>query len=129
TYAAELSAFGWWFVSAKFDEAWSLDQLITVLKISPRMEMVEYPLLYERLTALVPAMPRKTVECLRLIAEGDVEGWHIYTWREHPRAILEAARQSADTKAQDEAVELIHRLGARGYFEFRDLLPKAPRSL
>lgn len=125
TYAAELSGFGWWFVSAKFDDAWSLDHLIATLKISPRMEMVEH-LLYERLTALAAAIPRKTVECLRLVAEGDVEGWRIYTWREHARAILAAAIQSTDTRAQEAAVELIHRLGARGYFEFRDLLPKTP---
>ncbi len=121
TYTAELSAFGWWFVSAKFD-AWSLDQLIAVLKISPGMEIVEH-LLYKRLTALAPAMPRKAVECLRLITEGDVEGWRLYTQREHARAILATAIQSTDTKARESAEDLIHRFGAQGHFEFRDLLP------
>jgi hypothetical protein len=122
-YAAELSAFGWWFASAKFEDAWAIDQLMATLKISPSMQTVDH-LVSERLAALAAAMPQETVECLRLLAEGDTEGWRLYAWRGHARTILSTATQGADAKARESAVDLIHRLGARGYFDFRDLLPK-----
>jgi hypothetical protein len=80
----------------------------------------------ERLSLLAADMPRQDVECLRLIVEGDTEGWRVHSWREHARTILATAIQGTDAGARQAAVDLVHRLGARGYFEFRDLLPKAP---
>ncbi len=60
--------------------------------------------------------------------EGDKEGWGILGWREHVRTILTTAIQSSDLEARQADVDLVYRLGARGYFEFRDLLPKVPFS-
>jgi len=37
--------------------------------------------------------------------------------------ILTTAIQGSDLEAWQAAVDLVHRLGARGFFEFRDLLP------
>lgn len=122
-HTTELAAFGWWFTSAKFDTTWAIDQLLAALKISPKMQIVDH-LISERLAALAADMPWKTVECLRLIAEGDTESWRTHAWSEHARAILATAIQSTDTKAREAAIDLVHRLGARGYFEFRDLLPQ-----
>jgi hypothetical protein len=34
----ELTSFGWWFVSKKLPDEWSIDQLIQVLKIAGRIE-------------------------------------------------------------------------------------------
>ena len=73
-------------------------------------------------------MPRQAIECVRLMIEGDKEGWGILGWREHARTILRTIIQSANAGARQAAVDLVHRLGARGYREFRDLLPKAPSS-
>ncbi len=130
SHAAELAAFGWWFASAKFDDTWALDQLTQVLnlrpsEIVPRMRGVDH-LVAERLARLVENNPRQVVRCLRLMVEGDVEGWRIRSWREHVRTILDTARQNPDMETRQAAVDLVHRLGARGYFEFRDLLQEAP---
>jgi len=127
SHAAELAAFGWWFASAKFDDTWALDQLTQVLKLTPseivsRMRGVDHRVV-ERLAKLVENNPRQVAGCLRLMIEGDVERWHLHSWREHTRTILATAIQSVDAEARQAAVDLVHRLGARGYFEFRDLLP------
>ena len=82
----------------------------------------------KRLAALAADMPLQAVKCLRLMVEGDTEGWHVPTWHGHTRVILATAIQSSDLEAHQAAVDLVHRFGARGYFEFRDLLPKASSS-
>jgi hypothetical protein len=125
-HTAELAAFGWWFASAKFDDAWALNQLTEVLKLVSKVDADHQ--IVERLSLLAANMPRQVVECLRLMIEGDKEGWGILGWREHARTILRAAIQDTDAEVRQAAVDLIHRLGARGYFEFRDLLPKTPSS-
>lgn len=125
SHIAELAAFGWWFVSAKFDDAWAIVQLEEALKLAVRVEPDH--LVVERLATLAAAMPAHAVECLSLIIEGDKEGWHIHGWREHTRTILSSALQSTDNTARQAAVDLVHRLGARGHLGFRNLLSKRKR--
>lgn len=126
SHAAELAAFGWWFTSAKFDDAWAIAQLIEVLKLVGKVEPDH--MVVERLSLLAADMPRQAVGCLRLMIEGDKEGWGILGWREHARTILASAIQSTDAETRQAAVDLVHRLGARGHLEFRDLLQKVPSS-
>jgi hypothetical protein len=78
----------------------------------------------ERLAFLVGSMPAQTVRCLRLIVEADERGWDIMAARQHVRTILATAIQSGDQEARELAVDLVHRLGARGDLSLRDLLPK-----
>jgi hypothetical protein len=124
--SSELAAFGWWFASGRFEDSWAMTQLIEALKLARRAEPDD--LVAERLAMLTTTIPRETVECLRLMIEGDQEGWHMHIWREHARTILTKALQGTNIEARQAAVDLIHRLGARGYFEFRDLLPTASKS-
>ena len=124
-HAAELAAFGWWFVSDLFDDTWAIEQLKEALKLSGRVQPDH--LVVERLATLADDMPLPAVECLGLIIEGDKEGWGIHGWREHTRTLLATALQSTDETAQQAAVDLVHRLGARGYLAFRDLLSKIER--
>lgn len=123
-HAAELVAFGWWFVSARFNDAWAIAQLTEVLKLVGKVELDH--MVVERLSLLAVDMPRQVVECLRLMIEGDKEGWGILGWREYARTILTTAIQSPNAEARQVSVDLVHRLGARGYFEFRDLLQNIP---
>jgi len=125
SHAAELAAFGWWFASAKFDNTWAIDQLLEVLRLVGKVDADRR--VVERLAVLVVDMPRQTVKCLHRIVEGDEKRWNILGWREHARMILAAAIQGSDSEAR-QAVDLVHRLGARGYLDFRDLLQEGPSS-
>jgi hypothetical protein len=118
--AAELAAFGLWFVSANFDDEWALQQLEEALKLARSIESDH--LVVERLAQLAEPMPARAVECLTLMVESDKKDWLLPGWLEHARTILAAALESADQAAQARATELVHRLGARGYLQFRDLL-------
>lgn len=125
SYVEEMAHFGWWFVSKKFDDDWAILQLLESLKVAGRTEPDD--LVVERLAQLSRTMPGKTVECLALIVEGDVEGWDILGWRDDARKVLGAAICSTDQAARNLATDLIHKLGSRGYFEFRELLIPQPR--
>jgi len=70
-------------------------------------------------------MPLDTVECLKLLIEGDKEGWRIRTFHEAKRNILRAALHSQDPEARQVAENLINQLGAQGYWDFRGLLKES----
>jgi len=117
---AELSAFSSWFTSRKFDDEWALAQLNTVLKLIGNLQHdFDVP---ERLAELAPQYPLETVECLRLMIDGAKEAWQISQWVETPRKILQAAKESGDVTVIKAVDDVVNRLGARGFFEFRDLL-------
>ncbi len=122
SHARELTAFGTWFASAKFDDAWALAQLTEALKLAGRTDMDHE--VVERLAVVAPSKPREAIECLRLIVEADTQGWAIHGWMYAARNILATALQSTDDTAREGAADLVHRLGARGYLEFRDLLSR-----
>jgi len=120
SHRAELSAFGWWFASGKFDDTWAIEQLHKVLEIVGRVEPDHK--VAERLATLAGDMPLLATQCLRLMIEGDKEDWRVHMWKDEARAILSTALGSSDKKAHDLAEDVVHRLGARRFLEFRDLL-------
>lgn len=119
----EISAFGWWFVSRKFDSNWSISQLAKALELIPKISPDDMVL--EHLASFVETYPVKSVKCLRKIAEGDQEGWTIDMGSEHIRHILKVSLQYEDVRK--ETKELVHYLGSRGFLEFKDLLINCER--
>ena len=120
SHAAEISAFGWWFASGKFENTWAIEQLKEVLKLSNQIES-DF-LVVERLASLTLDFPASVVECLDLIIRRDERGWRFSRWREHTRTILSDILQSSDEMAQQTAKDLINYLGSQGHLDFRDLL-------
>jgi len=118
---AELSSFGWWFTSEKFSETWSLKQLQEALKYANWAEPDDD--VVEQLAKLAPQKPMVAVECLAMMTEGDQQGWATgYSWVPSIRTIVSAALHSSDVRARRAARELVNRLGAKGFLQFRDLL-------
>ena len=120
TNPSELVTFGWWFVSAKFDDEWAIEQLKNVLKINGTIKPDH--LVIEHLATLTEKIPLFVVECLALLVESDKEGWRIHRSKKQAHTILKFAIQSTDKTIQQIAQNIIHSLGSRGYLEFRDLL-------
>jgi hypothetical protein len=118
----ELVPFGWWFGSGKLDEAWGIEQVLAVLRVTKRIEP-DF-LVLERFEDLVARKPQEVVECLRHMVEGSRESWEVFGWRERLERILRSALQGPARRA---AIELINLLGARGHVGFRDLLGEAAR--
>jgi hypothetical protein len=122
SHKREMAAFGWWFISGKFEDSWIMAQLIEALKISGKMEISES--VVEKLASLAQPMPYETIKCLELLVKGDRDGWDIDMWRGHARIILSSALQSGNKEASATAENVIHYFGSRGYLDFRDLLKK-----
>jgi hypothetical protein len=118
---SELVGFGWWFASGKLDDEWALTQLQGVLQIASRIEPDH--MVVRRLAEMVEEYPLPVVRCLAAVVAADQEGWSIHGWMQDARGIITAAVNSSDTEAREAAIDLIHRLGARGHWDFRDLLP------
>lgn len=118
--AEEMKEFGWWFVSRKFDDDWSLRQLIEALRLAHRVEPDH--LVVGRLADLSGAMPLLCVEALMLMVEGDEKGWAIQGWTNKPKEIIRTARASGNSAARKMAEELVNLLGSRRYFDFGELL-------
>ena len=117
-FEEEIAAFGWWFVSGKFDTEWVIEQLVEALQIVGKAEPDH--MVVEKLAEIVENYPLEAVESLRMIFKSDHEGWFILGCRRYARNILEVALQ--DVAVRQKAERLIHYLGSRGYLEFRDLL-------
>ena len=117
-FEKEMAAFGWWFVSDKFDVGWAIAQLSESLQLVHQTDPEHVVL--EHLARTVETHPVESAQCLRIIAEGDRKGWALYAGRDHVRRILEVALRNPT--AREEAERIIHYLGSRGFLEFRDLL-------
>jgi hypothetical protein len=76
----------------------------------------------ERIADVAEIYPEAAVESLRLIAEGDKEGWTLVGSHDHVYNILAAALSSDQPNVRDAATDLIHVLGARGFKDLRILL-------
>jgi hypothetical protein len=123
----ELKAFSWWFASKKFEDTWSVEQLLQTLRIVKGVDADM--LVMERLAELCPRFPNQVIDCLMLMVEGDDEGLGILGWKGEARIALAGALASADREAAKKARELVHKLGGLGYFEFRDLLRELPKQV
>jgi hypothetical protein len=122
-HAEELGAFGWWFGSGRFDPRWALIQLQAVIDAvgtaDPEFRIAE------QLARNVVAFPFQTVRALGGLLRGDEEGWRILSIRDDARTVLAAALASSDMAARAEALKIVNDLGAEGFHDFRDLLPRS----
>jgi hypothetical protein len=120
SHSHEMSAFGYLFYSEKFNNEWSIAQLKGALDISKWAEPVLF--VVQRLAVLAPVYPNHAIQCLSRLVEGSgKEEGALISWGLPIRTIISAARMS-DRESQQLAVTLVHRLGALGHTEFRDLL-------
>jgi hypothetical protein len=119
-FQKELKNFGYWFISEKFDERWSMDMLVASLGIAmeadPEMSVVK---------RLVDLSPRYSIECvaaLRLMIDGDRDGWLLVGVEDDARRVLKGAIDSGNADGLQAARRLIEDLIAKGQFGFRQLI-------
>ncbi len=124
THLLEPIAFGWWFVSGKFNDIWAIEQLVIAIELAGKIEP-EHSVL-EHLSKIAAEMPLPVVECLdKILVKDENEPRSITLSRsDETRNILEIAINSNDTGAKKVAIDLINSIGARGYLGYRDLIPK-----
>jgi len=120
-FRKELSAFGWWFASGRFDENWAIANILAVIGAKVIPKPVHLVLKY--LAVLAPGFPLEAIRCVQGMVEVGLETMMVHEWEENVRLILQAGLGGPNVTAQEAAAELINRLVARGDLTFRDLLP------
>jgi hypothetical protein len=119
-FTKELAGFGWWFTSDKFGEAWSIQILQRVLRLTKKIddEMDVAKLLAE----LSPQYPLECVACLALMVEGDRDRWILVGVEMEAQRTIKAALDCGQPQAVIAARRLVEFLIAIGHYRFRSLL-------
>jgi len=136
----QVVAFGWWFISGKFNDTWALEQLKKALDIAKWVE--PHRRVIAQLAEFVssPAMrdpenrdtPKLVIECLSIIIKGVQEyrkEWAVRAEKDNIRKILTFLLNNDEPELREAAESLVHELGALGYYDFRDLLSCRERGL
>lgn len=118
-----LQSFGWWFSSGKFPDDWGMANLQEVLNLTGYVDADDFVM--ERLAGMASDDPARALNVLRKLVRGD-EGWGVTSWGGLAEKVLRAALQDARTAT--EAKTVIHELGARGHFQFRELSADSTKS-
>ncbi len=121
-YKEEMSAFGWWFISNKFEDKWLCEQYSEALEIGKNIQL-DYVVL-ERLAEISKSLPAEALNILAKLVLSDQPGWAVIGNKGEIVQILTIALASPEKNAQVIATELINRLVSRGHAEFNDLLQK-----
>ena len=119
-FSRELSAFGWWFASGRFEDRWALEQLRNVLVLIKHVDAGW--LVVERLSKVAEEFPREAVSCLRVLIDADAQEWGMLGADDGVSDILRKALASGVPNAASEARSLIHHLGSMNRREYRSLL-------
>lgn len=121
-YEPEIRAFGKWFGTQKLGPIeWALDQVLRVLELMKRIDADEAMVKY--LAALAEKYPMKVIDCFRLMVLNETDRYNIWLWKEHGKRLLSTIIAGTNLGARGQAIELVHRLGAMGHQEFREILP------
>lgn len=116
-----LEDFGTWFASGKFDDDWSLDQLLEALKITGSVDL-DFAVL-ERLEKLVATHPAKAVGIIDAMVDGATrDRWAIGSWRDNAISILTTAGQSDNEATKQSVRNLANKLVRKGYEEYRNVI-------
>jgi hypothetical protein len=120
-YRIELTAFGAWFLSAKFDDAWSIDQLHQLMDVTEGDAIHAYPLI-KRLTVLAPQMPDEAVQILERLLFGPKRNWQYVAGISEVGEILKMALGGSNAQAAQVAVRIVDKLAERGDMTYRPLV-------
>jgi len=123
----ELSAFGWWFASGKFENSWAFAYLEKVLQRVGISRSNLY--VFEYMSKVFPAYPKESLRCLLLFIDKNDDPWFFFGTHKQKKvwSILEQAMNSLDDNSHSKAEEIIHLLGSKGYLDYRKLLKKSER--
>ena len=118
--ASELAPFAWWFGSGKFDDRWSLEQLIRVLDAGGGTTS-DY-IVTHRLAELLETQLNLVVQATGLLVERAYMPHMVFGASDEFRRILRAALASNNEELIGLARATISRLYAERHVEFSELL-------
>lgn len=125
-YQEEMSGFGSWFESAKFDEEWVCVQYLKALDFGVKTRIHHFTA--DALVDMVSRRPLLVLQILKKLIDLNQSNWVVIGNRGKIITVLRTTLQSLDTQTQKLAREITSRLAARGHSEYADLLKEFPES-
>jgi len=125
-YQKEMSGFGWWFASGKFEDEWVCNQYLRALEFGPKIRV--HHLVADRLVEIAGHRHLEAMQILNKIIEFEQPNWMVMGNKAEVFSIMRTIFQSANILAQQIAREIVNRLVARGHAEYADLLREFPDS-
>ncbi|MEO0434492.1 MAG: hypothetical protein AAF151_22645, partial [Cyanobacteria bacterium J06656_5] len=118
---SDLKYLSWIVASGELDNQWAIDKLIDVLDILGTVDQCDE--LLNHFEELAHALPQKIIKCISLLAEyTKAYEWFARHRRSHYTSIFQTVLASRDEKAHKATEDLISRLLARNFGNYRDLL-------
>jgi hypothetical protein len=111
--------FGAWFVSGRFDNLWSLQQLEKAVQITGILDLEK---VLERMAPLSTDYPQEVAKILELIVRDERDIWQPLLWQRQVEAILQALLDSTREGVRDYAISIINQIVQRGGLFVRHLL-------
>jgi len=116
----ELTEFCWWFSSGKMNIDWALVELKKVLSLEIKLDDLNF--VAEELVNWMPERAADVLFCLEQMIEHLKKEGVYFHWEDEAKEILRLAMNDQDEAIIEQAISIIHGLGAMGYFEYKTLL-------
>jgi hypothetical protein len=117
----EMVEFGWCFASGQFPPKWSADHYLQALGFVSSKTQIDH-LVADQLVAIVGSLPVEAIQILRKVVLTEQPAWILLGNKDDIYNILTTALASTIAGAREAAEDLVNRLAAHGYPEFRNLL-------
>jgi hypothetical protein len=116
----EFFDFGLWFYSNKIDDNWTIKQLKVILEKIGELRFEEKVVKYMVQLAKSNRLLGDILDCIEYMIKQEKEMWKFLGWKDDVKEILTMSIEIPEHKSK--AINIVHKLGAIGLFEFRDLL-------
>lgn len=114
----ELEGFCWWVDANIIDSQWVLTKFHELLKVLDKVDSLDFAA--RKLGSYLDVNPSMVLECMDMMLDKlQVHGMY-FTWNDAAQEIIREALLLEDIK--DQAIELVHKFGSRGFLEYRKLL-------
>lgn len=115
----ELEGFCWWVASDNIDGEWTLNKFHELLNALDRLDDLYFAA--RQLGNYFDINPTKVLNCLSMMVDKlkPQQGMY-FNWDDKAQDMLTRAILNNDVKEQ--AIELIHKFGSKGFLQYRDLL-------
>ncbi|MCG7979578.1 MAG: hypothetical protein N0E58_15790 [Candidatus Thiodiazotropha endolucinida] len=114
----ELEEFCWWIDADILDREWVLTKFHELLKVLEKLDSLDFAA--RKLGSYLEINPSMVLECMDMMIDKLKTPGMYFSWDDAAQDILRKALLLDGVKHQ--AIELVHKIGSRGFLNYRDLL-------
>ena len=114
----ELEGFCWWIDADVIDREWALIKFYELLQVQDKIDALDFAA--RKLSNYFDTNPVLVLDCLDMMLNKLNTQFMYFTWDDTAKNILKEA--IFIDHVEDQAIDLVHKFGAKGFLKYRDLL-------